>query len=446
MKKIFITVAAALAMAFNANAQSQITDELLFYKDKSAIVTFDLNTENNAIPSNRKEVITPFIYNGKDTVWLDAVEVYGKNRLKRERQEHRLEGDKNWELEQGQFLKGIVYRYSAETPLKKWMAPANLGIKREVIGCGCEDEQIYTEETISTETLFVAPPEIERKAITDYRLAEVSRKWDLGQDEHELIFKVSKTKIDSTIFNNEVTFEKILSAVDKIYSHQNFKVCQIEIAGYASPEGKQSFNRWLGENRAKALINYIIASRPQLNLTPDNFKIINGEENWEGLRRMTLASQMSEEDKKEIVDIIDSDLGVARKGKLKSLDGGRTYLKMLREVYPHLRSARYLAIYYDSSEDDAVEKINQAKAEIENGEFEKALETIKPYANDFRAYNIYGVALMANKQFEQAIPYLNKAIEEGSQQAKYNLERVMEELERENLLKKEREEYLKQFE
>ena len=162
-----------------------------------------------------------------------------------------------------------------------------------------------TDENLASSTLFEEPPVEARRIPKEYAVADAKREWDFGQDELEIIFKVSKTEIDSSVFNNEITFGKILSAVDKIYANPKFKVDQIEIAGYASPEGTQSFNKRLGENRAKALINYIIQQRPQYNLTPDNFQVVNGEENWAGLRSMTLQSQMSDGEKKKIREMLE---------------------------------------------------------------------------------------------------------------------------------------------
>lgn len=337
MKKAIVTAAAIFGMSVLAGAQSKITDQALVQDGKNAIVTFNIETDDNSIPSKRKEVIMPYIYNGKDTVWLETVEVYGKNRYKREKQENHLDGNKGWELEEGQILKGEVYSYRDTAPLKRWMAPANLGIRREIVGCACEEDM--ADENLASAKLFEEPATEPRRIPKDFTLADATREWDFGQDELEIIFKVSKIEMDSSVFNNETTFGKILSAVDKIYSNPKFKVDQIEIAGYASPEGTPQFNRWLGENRAKALIDYIIKNRPQYRLTPENFKVRNGEENWEGLRRLTLASPIPDEEIKQIIDIIDSDAGVARKDQLKALNGGRTYRKMLDEVYPHLRCA-----------------------------------------------------------------------------------------------------------
>ena len=85
MKKIFI-LAAMICFGQAMNAQTVISNESLTHDGKNVTVTFDVDTDVKGIPSRRKEVIIPYIYNGKDTVYLDAVEVYGKGRYKRERQ------------------------------------------------------------------------------------------------------------------------------------------------------------------------------------------------------------------------------------------------------------------------------------------------------------------------------------------------------------------------
>ena len=445
MKRAILTTAAFLATSIGLQAQSKIENQLLQYNDTRAIVTFDLQTENNNIPSNRKEVIKPYLYNGKDTVWLDAVEVYGKNRIKRERQENALKGERGWELKENQTVKGITYSYSSETKVKRWMTPAHLGIKREIVGCAqCNDGM--ADETVASQQMYFEPAKVERRIPAEFAIADVSDKIVLEDDRYKVIFKVGKIDIDHNIFNNAESFENILGAIDKIYTYKDFKVEKIEITGHASPEGTQYRNKWLGENRAKALINYIIQQRPQYNLTPDNFQIVNGEENWAGLRSMTLESQMSDEEKKKIIDIIDSDKGAARKLDLRALDGGRTFQKMLKEVYPHLRTALYLTVYYGNSDSRAVENINLANSLIRKGEYAKALETVAPYSEDFRAYNTYAVALMMNKEFEKALPYLEKAKAEGHELAEKNRMYINAELQWEQEKNRERDEYIRRFE
>ena len=444
MKKAIITAIAIFGMSVIAAAQSRITNQTVVHDGKDAIVTFSIETDENTIPSNRKEIIMPYIYNGQDTVWLEIVEVYGKNRYKREKQENHLDGNKDWDLEEGQIHQGDSYSYRDTAPLKRWMAPVNLGIRREIVGCACEEE-LSDEKNLASATLFEEPSVEPRRIPKDFAVADATKEWDFGHDELEIIFKVSKIEIDSTVFNNEVTFGKILAAVDKIYSNPNFRVDKIEIAGYASPEGRQSFNKWLGENRAKALIDYIIESRPQYNLTQDHFRLRNGEENWAGLRRHLLASSIVEKD--QVVEIMDMDLpDEEKKLKIKAIGKGKVWKKMLEEVYPHLRCARYLAVYYESAQDDAVDVINQANQMIREGKYAEAYELALPYRDDFRAYNTVGVALMMQGEFEKALPWLEKALKEDSKEAQGNIDAINAELKYEEMKRMEREAYLKKFE
>lgn len=444
MKKSIILSVIMLVFSGMMSAQTVISSQSLVEDGERVVVSFEVETDVKSIPSNRKEIIMPFIYNAKDTLWLETLEVYGKGRFKREMQENHLAGEKDWQLSENQVLKGDVYHYISSVPLKRWMKSTNLGIKRQMVGCNCEDD-LADQMLAEGVALFEEPLLPARRIPTEFTLANATRQWDFGRDELEIIFKVSKIELDSSVFNNEVTFGKILDAIDKIFANPKYKVDKIEIAGYASPEGRRSFNNWLAENRAKALINYIIEHRPQYNLTEDSFRLRNGEENWPGLRRHVLASGIAEKD--QIVEIIDMDLpDEEKKLKLKALDKGKVWKKMLKEVYPHLRCARYLAVFYDSTQDEAVDMINLANQMIREGDYKGAYETVEPYGDDLRAYNTIGTALMMQGRFEEALPWLQKAVESNTASAQENIDRINAELEYEAQKKAEIEEYLKRFE
>ena len=444
MKKLFAAVMMMFGAVLLSDAQTVISNESLTHDGTNVTVTFDIDTDVKDLPSNRKEVIMPYIYNGKDTIYMDVVEIYGKGRYKRERQVNAIEGDKDWELGDNQTLKGEVYHYRDQIPLKRWMNPANLGIRRQLVGCACEKE--WGEENITEGVPLFEEPALPARRIPEYVLVDASRSWDFGQDELEIIFKVSKIEIDSSVFNNEITFGKILAAVDKIFSNPYYKIDKIEVAGYASPEGRPAFNKWLGENRAKALIDYIIEHRPQYNLTRDNFKIRNGEENWVGLRRVVAASDL--EHKERVLQIIDDENipGELKKDKIRWIDRAKTWKQMLKDIYPHLRCARYLAVYYDSTNDEAVDIINQANQLIREGKYAEAYEHIKPVDNDMRAYNTVGVALMMQGEFEKAMPWFEKALEANTPSAQQNIDAINAEYEFEAQQKQLLEEYLKKYE
>ena len=392
MKKTMFIIALVLGFAGTLAAQSKITNDRIERSGDFVKVTFEVSTEDNSIPKNRKEIILPYLYNGKDTLYLDPLEVYGKNRYKRERQEYHIAGDKDWELGENQVMKGQKFTYTSQVPLKRWMKSANLGIRRQIVGCACEED--LQDETIAQGVALFKEPQMPARRIPDYTLADAKKFWDFGQDELEIKFKESKIEIDSSVFDNELTFGKILAAVDKIHSDPNYRIDKIEVAGYASPEGKPGFNNWLGYNRALALINYIIEHRPEYNLSLENFRIVNGGENWEGLK--WALKDYDFEHKERVLQIINDESvpSELKKSKIKWIDHGKTWKFMLHEIFPHLRCARYLAIYYDSADDKAVDTINQSNALIREGRYQEALEQLNTVSEDAREFNPIGVALM----------------------------------------------------
>lgn len=441
MKRIITAIAIFFCFCTLVGAQTDITRETLVAEGDSVKVSFSVDSERG-VPKRRKEVIMPYIYNGRDTLFFDVLEVYGKGRFKRERQEKHIAGDRDWELGDNQILRGSIYEYTSSVPLKRWMKSATLGIRRQLVGCACEKDLL--DEDVLNDSVFQEPP-LPPRRIPEYALCDASREWDLGHDELEIIFKVSRIEIDSSVFNNEVTFGKILDAVDRIFSEPHMKLDMIEVAGYASPEGSRRFNRWLGENRAKALVDYILTNRPQYGLTESNFFIRNGEENWEGLRRHLLQSTVEERD--QVVAIIDSNLSdEKKKAAIKSLDGGKVWKKMLDRIYPHLRCARYKAIYYDSTNDKALELLTKANSLITEGDYVQAYGLLMQVSDDMRAYNSIGVALMMQLKFEEAMPWLQKALEHGCLTAQKNIDAINAAYASEEQQRKDIEEYLKKYE
>lgn len=444
MRKILATAAVLFGISNMADAQTVIMNENLTQDGSSVTVSFEVDTDVKDLPSNRKEVIMPYIYNGKDTLWMDVIEVYGKGRFKRERQINHIDGNKDWELGENQFMKGQVYSYTAQVPLKRWMKSANLGIRRQIVGCACEED--LQDENLAEGLALFEEPQMPARRIPDYVLNDAKKFWDFGQDELEIKFKESKIEIDSSVFDNELTFGKILAAVDKIHSDPNYRIDKIEVAGYASPEGKPGFNNWLGYNRALALIDYIIEKRPEYNLTKDNFRIVNGDENWEGLK--WALQDYDFEHKERVLQIINDESvpSELKKSKIKWIDHGKTWKYMLYEIFPHLRCARYLAVYYDSADDKAVETINHSNALIREGKYQEALENLSKVSDDARAFNPTGVALMMQGKFEEAMPWFEKALEYDHPEAQNNIDAINAEYRYENDQKTAIEEYLKKFE
>lgn len=421
MKRILSILSLILGFSCFLDAQTHISDEKVAVIGDFVTVSFKVDAQQG-IPLRYKEVIAPYIHNGNDTLYFDVMEVFGKDRYMHLKQEKFLVGERKWQLGPKQVLAGGVYEYVSSVPLKRWMTSAVFGVKRHFSGCDCEKN--HSDEVLGKADGLFKEPQMPARRIPDYVLVDASRAWDFGQDELEIKFKVSKIEMDSSVFNNEVTFGKILAAVDKIHSNPHYRIDKIEVAGYASPEGRPSFNMWLGENRAKALISYIIEHRPEYNLTMDDFRIRNGEENWVGLRRLVASSEMENKDK--VLSIIDDETipSELKKDNIKLIDRGVTWKKMLNDIYPHLRCARYLAVYYDSTNDDAVDIINQANALIREGRYTEAYDHVKAVDDDMRSFNTIGVTYMMQGEFEEAIKWFEKAVEGNCPSARKNIDAI----------------------
>ena len=83
---------------------------------------------------------------------------------------------------------------------------------------------------------------------------------------------------------------------------------------------------------------------------------------------------------------------------------------------------------------------------IRDGKYEEAYNTVIEYGDDLRAYNTIGVALMMQGKFEEALPWLEKAVENNTASALKNIEQINAEFEYEAQKRAEIEEYLKKFE
>ena len=386
-------------------------------------VRFDLKTTPETLKNRYKMELTPYLYRGTDTLRLPPAEVFGKIRYRRERQEQALAGNPRWALSSRQMMEGTPYRYFAAVPYERWMRTASLGIACRTIGCGCD---CYDGNKVVAENIrvYVAPTPYLSDASAEpaqFEVVDARRRWAFDREEIKVIFPVSKTELLLTEYGNQAALDKIIAGIRKIEGIDTLRLHGVEITGFASPEGSEAFNASLGEGRVKALRDYIRSRAPEL--ADEDFELINGVENWEGLRRTVAASDMP--GRQKVLDIIDRESGEARKRALRQLDGGRPYAYMLRHYYPELRNASYIALYYDVLDDRGADAVNAANAAIREGRYAEALKMLEPYGNDARAWNSIGVCCMMLEREEEAIEWFEKAAEAGQGETpRKNLEQL----------------------
>lgn len=418
--KVYTWIVVLLAWGGTGMAQITIEHESVQRKKRDIVVAFDVVSPAKSLKNNYKMVITPYLSNGADTVWLPPVAVYGKTRYKRERQEASLAGNKNWTLPERAIREGGEYAYSVAVPYRSWMKNASLAIDRKMVGCGC-DCYDNTQELIGNVAIPPFIPNITpvEQLPEKYEISETHKRWEFDR-ELKVFFSVSKSTLDENLHDNQTTLEDIIEGIRKIEKADRLQLNEVEITGFASPEGGLKLNAQLGAKRAEALRDHIDSKVK--NMDRSNFRLINGEENWEGLRRMVAESNIEYKD--EVLNIIDQKEGNERKKALRTVGGGSVYAYILRNFYPELRNACYVAVYYDTLTDRVADAVDIAHKEIETGRYDEALKLLIPHAGDERTWNTIGVCYMMLDEEEKAIEWFEKAVGTGDEAARKNLEQL----------------------
>ena len=135
-----------------------------------------------------------------------------------------------------------------------------------------------------------------------------------------------------------------------LYSLNPEQIVSITISTGASPEGTIGLNKNLAAERASMIRNYMSF---MTNLPDSLITYINDNVRWQELSDiMALSDESYAADVMSIANSrtntsVSSEGGYwdSRLVRLKTLDGGRVYRKLMSEVFPHLRSTRVSIVW-----------------------------------------------------------------------------------------------------
>lgn len=173
-------------------------------------------------------------------------------------------------------------------------------------------------------------------------------------DSVTVLFPVSKTELLTAYMGNEERLDTFVVRMDSILHLKSGPfVRSIEIFGAASPEGSYGFNRSLSGQRAKAVLDYLDR---KLNVPDSLVSISYAVRNWNALRS-AIDSDSLVPDRKSVLNLLDSYLQDAQSGlsaeqsdrlllAIRSLDGGKPYRFMLKNIFPSLREAKLVITFY----------------------------------------------------------------------------------------------------
>lgn len=362
---------------------------------------------------------------------------------------------------------GSTVEYAASLPLERWMQGAELRMERSRSGC-CRTERlgstvmasdavaihtadkgpllsraadlarvtemVSTGDSLARAYSFVEPVSaLEAFEAASHGLFDLDMPLDMGkgaestpqQDELEkfiaagekgalkIYFPQGKSVLERYFRDNNASLVNLASSISAIMASKSSRMARVVVVGSASPEGTLAFNDRLAWNRALALKEFIGRNT---EMPRDSMRLFNGSEDWRGLRELVAASDLYE--KAEILHIIDNvPVKGGRELELMKLAGGRPYLYMLEHMFPELRNAAFIKVYYENVPDAAAEALSEGAAQVTAGRYEEALRTLRTATPGVQRDFLQGTALYFTGRESEGLPLLERAAAGGEQAA-----------------------------
>ena len=310
-----------------------LIDSVLTQKKSDSLkVAFRLHLDSLQLKSEQQLVFTPVMV-GADSIALNPVIIQGRNQAVRYR---RLADSKKNPQAQVFTRKNKTSQqvyFTQSVPYQKWMKKFKLSVKEDLCGCGNLIEQDNTpiadiDRTPKITKDFFVQPKAEAKKVR----AE--------KGEAYLSFVVNKSNILANFRENATELKKITSTIDLVKNDKNVEITDIDIHGFASPDGSYANNKRLANERAAALRNYVSSL---YTLNSKLFTYQATPEDWEGFKKKIQASHLA--DKEAILEIANSSLAPDDKDlKIRKLHPA-SYRYILDQIYPRLRHSDYTVTY-----------------------------------------------------------------------------------------------------
>jgi Tfp pilus assembly protein PilF len=213
---------------------------------------------------------------------------------------------------------------------------------------------------------------------------------------------------------------------------KNYKLNNIEISAYASPDGGVELNTTLAENRQNNTEKYMNQQLKKGKIETEVDAKYTAQD-WDGFQELVSKSNIQDKDLILRVLSMYSD-PEQRETEIKNISS--VYKTLADEILPQLRRARLTANYDVIGRSD--EEINAAfdtdakvlsndellyAATLTNDNARKEAiykKTVELYPNDFRAYNNLGMTAYANGDLATAENYFKQAASKNANAAEVN--------------------------
>lgn len=434
---------------------------------------------------NYKVTLRPILFGDGHELALRSIEIYGRRveilEARSGKRTPSIAGLPPTDLRQPvagalRAREGETLEYTVSLPLAKWMETAGLRIERERSGC-CRKERLEavtvapqspsrpellpmsvsvraselaaqagapsTGDSLAHSFGFVEPlSALEArmqtasgvKALFDPNMElnmgcgtepeqqrEIDKYIAAGEQGALTVhFRQSRYRIDRYFKDNNMTLVNLVSSIRMLQESKTSRVVRVVIVGYASPEGTLAFNDRLAWNRAVSLKEFLLCNT---DFPADSLILFNGSEDWRGLRKLVAASDLYE--REEILRIIDNvPIKQGRELQLMELAGGRPYLYMLEHMFPNLRNAAFIKVYYENIPDQGSEALSQGASLVAQGLYREAIEVLSVATPGSERDFLEGSAWLFLGDVAAAEPLLERAAACGETEAQNLLEQL----------------------
>lgn len=473
LKHIALAAAVLAPMALSAGKADptlqavKVSDVDMVQQSGRMKVAFNIDFSDIKLKSNEQVIYTPVLVNvdRTDSVTFEKIVLNGRNVALKELREpmRRISGAETLVRTNG---KPQVFPFSASVDYADWMDYSRLYLAEDLCGCG----DLRNQDRVPVGEFDNRPAPAPMMTFVTPEAEAVKARDEKGSAFVDYV--VNKTNILPDYRGNRAEIAKIVATIDLVKNDPNVSITNINIHGYASPEGSYENNTRLAEGRAASLKEYVRS----LYTLPENIFTSNATpEDWDGLRRLVEASDL--EEKTEILAIIDDkDLGPDPKDHEIRRRFPSAYAFMLKEWYPGLRHSDYTVAYIvrpftveETKEimkktprqvslnemflvaqtlepgspefnevmdiavktypDNPVANLNAACAALNAKEWVKAADFLRKAGNSPEASLARGVLAMNQGRYDEAETYLNAASDANVPNAEANL-RILERLRR----------------
>lgn len=377
--------------AVDASKGVTVSDATLMREGDDMTASMAISYDGLKVKSSGATVITPMIVNGRDTVRLSSVGIYGRTAWYASRRNDRmpLSGSRERSMRYDRHL--APTRYLEKTEYKDWMNGADLILEIEDYGCaGCNRGKSDLSPLAHYQKVDYKPVFIYQTAVA----AEVKTRELAGRA--FIDFPVNKTVIYPDYRRNSVELQKILATIDSVKNDRDITVTSIAIKGFASPEGSYANNTRLAQGRTEALKNYV---QQLYHFQPGFIKTSFEPEDWQGLREYVENSTLG--DKAGILAVINDPMmdPDTKDATIKKLYPS-SYSFLLQNVYPSLRHSDYRIEYNIRSFIDPVEireLIVKEPGKLSLNEFYIAIQGLEPGSDQYNEIFETAVRMFPNE-------------------------------------------------